>query len=283
MNYLMKIDREYIDKLSNCNPDEFDKLLESKSIDDLLQLKDFVRIMDENHSAYLSDGNIRPYYLKTKELYNDLIKEGKLKIDYFTFDCSTLETMQDAQARKEIIDKRETILKGVDYEKYFLLMNEIYSTLFEKICSTCLTKISETIQGFKNNGKGNMVRIVKKYKNDKYNLFFQNIRADIRNSISHEDFYIDKKLQKIFFYNNGVNYLILQKSDYEGIFLDLFYMQIGFDRAKWELTKTLEYDLISRMELVSDYLKNKGLSLTPSKTSKISVYDYSEMIKKGLI
>jgi len=280
----MIIDRDYIHKMTSCNPDEFDKLMESKSFEDLFQLKDFVRIMDENHKLLLTHANIKKSFLKIKNLYRDLIKDGLLKINLFSFEHSTLEAMKDTQARKEIIDKGESIRKGVEIDKFFLLMNEIYSTIYETICSTCLKQISEVIKRTKISRKGKMVKIIKEYKNGEYASFFKNLDPEIRNSISHKDFYIDKKEPKITFYNrDGTVYKIVSKKEYKIIVDDLFDMCMGFDRAKWDLTKELECDLIARLELVSDYLKKKKLKLKPSKKSKTSVYDYSEMIKKGMI
>jgi len=280
----MKIDRDYIRKMTSCNPEEFDKLMESKSFEDLFLLKDFVRIMDGNHKLLLTDGNIKKSFLKIKNLYQDLIKDGLLKIDLFSFEQSTLETMKDAQARKEIFDKKESVGKGVMPDEFFLLMNEIYSTIYETICITCLKQISEGIKGTRLITKGKMVQIVKEYKDGKYASFFKNLDHGIRNSTSHEDFYMDKKEPKITFYNrDGTVYKILSKKEYEIIVDDLLDMLMGFDRAKWDLTKELEYDLITRLESVSDWIKKKGLKLKHSKTSKTSVYDYSEMIKKGMI
>jgi len=279
----MKIDRDYIHKMTSCNPNEFDKLMESKSFEDLLRLKDFVRIMDENHKFLLTNANVKKSFLKIKNLYHDLMKDDLLKIGLFSFECSTLETMKDAQARKEITDKMDRIEQGVKSDEFFLLMNEIYSTIYEKICSTCLKQISEAIKGTKITRKGLMVKIVREYKNGIYASFFKNLEPKIRNSISHKDFLIDTKKPKITFYENETAYLLLSKEAYKSIVDDLFYIHMGFDRAKWELTKELEHDLVSRLELVSDYLKKKGLKLKPSKTSKISVYGYSEMIKKGMI
>lgn len=279
----MKIDRKFIDKLSKCEPDEFDRLLETKSFEDLLKLVDFVRIMDENHNLLLTDTNIKNTSSKIIKFYQDLINEGLLKIDYFSFDRSTLETMKDYQARKEIFDKRIRIEKGVKLNEYFLLMNEIYSTIYEKICSLYLKQISEVIKKTKITRKGTMIKTINDYKKGKFKSLFNNLNSKIRNSISHEDFYISKDKPKITFYNEGTAYLTISKQEYEIIYEDLFCIQTGFDIAQWGLTKELEYDLISRLELVSDYSKKKGLKLKPSKTSRTSVYDYSEMIKKGII
>lgn len=274
----MKIDREYIHRMCNANPDEFDKLMESKSIEDFLQLKDYVEILDENHKILCMDKNIKKTSKRIMDLYQDLIKNNLLKINVFSFDDSTLETMKDYQARKEINDKMRIIEKGVENFRYFILMNEIYSTLYEKICSLYLKQISESIIKKRIIRKGKMIKIVKEYKNSKYVSLFKNLNSKIRNSISHEDFYINKNKPEIIFYEKGKTFLTINRQDYEIIFNDLINIQIGFDITRWDLVKKFEYELVKRIELVSDFLKKNGVILVPSKKPRLSVYEMSEIL-----
>jgi hypothetical protein len=228
----------------------------------------------------LSDQQVRIYFEKVMEFYNDLIQSKLLEIDYFTFDCSTLETLQDEQARSEIVEKRQKIQDGVESHTYFLLMNEIYSTAYEKFCDTCLRLISEKIKKTKITKKGKMIEAVKDYKGGYFFPLIENFKPKVRNSISHEDFYIDNKQQKIMFYDEeGANYLNLTKKEYEMMFEDIFFVLLAFDRAKWELMRELEYDLISRIETVNDYCQKKGLTMKPSATSKMSIVVWSDLIR----
>lgn len=278
MIHQMKIDREYIHRMFNANPDEFDELMESKSIEDFLQLKDFVEILDENHKILCMDKNIKKTSKRIMELYQDLIKDNLLEIHPFSFDNSTLEMMKDHQARKEIFDKRSIIEKGVENDSYFILMNEIYSTIYEKICSLYLKQISESIIKKRIGRKGKIIKIVKEYKNSKYASLFKNLNSKMRNSISHEDFYINKKKLEIIFYEKGNAFLTINKQDYEIIFNDLFNIQMGFDIARWDLVKEFEYDFVKRIELVSDFLEENGLIIKPSKKPSLSVYEMSEIL-----
>lgn len=279
----MEIDRKYIYYLSTLNPDEFDKELESNSFEDIKKLKDFVKLEDENHNIVLQDDEIKIVFQEILNLYNDLIDERLLKIRLFSFELSTIESIKDSQAREEIFDKLMKIENGVSNNESFLLMNEIYTTLYEKICSIYLRKIAYAISRKDASRRGKRIKTISNYKSEKYKKLFSNLRSDIRNSIAHEDFLIDKKKPIINFYKDGSLYLSLTNIEYDEIIKNLINIQMGFDRARWELTKNFEYDLIERINIVEKYLKTRGVILKPSKDSKKSVYDYSEMIKKRLI
>jgi hypothetical protein len=204
-------------------------------------------------------------------------------LDFSILEPNTISSLKLAQSRGEITEKITKLDRVGNHFDWFRLMNEIYSTMYENICSYSLRYIVEKIKKESIAANATVIGIIKEYKKRKYAGLLGSLIPLIRNSISHKDFYVDNKQPLITFYDSTGKKppLIVNKQKYEELFHDLFLLQLGFDIALFELTEPLIMDIIDHAEEVDYFYKTHRLKLRRDpKNGAPSIYEIGEIIKK---
>ena len=272
---------KFLNEVSTLNPEEFEKKLEIKDEKDLPLLGKLVTFQKSKFESVKRDPKICSRLKIIKQIYQDLIHDGYLRLDFSTFGVDTISSMKLTQSREEIIEKRKKLDRVDNHFDWFRLMNGIYSTMYENICNYFLRDIVGKIKKKSITKNAVIIEIIKKYKNRKYEKLLGSLIPQIRNSISHKDFYIDKKQPLITFYDfiRKNPPLTISKQKYEELFHDLFFLELSFDIALFELRGPLIMDIINHIEEVSSFVKKHKLKLRP-KNGALSIYEIGEIIKK---
>ena len=266
-------------------PDEIVEYGKARFHEDLGVLKRLINEQREKIEEVRNNPDIQPLLSKVRILYNDLIADGYLKKDLFMFERGQLDAYKTSQARQEVTCLLDELAgrSEKDYKTVFRKMNRVYAINYETIIKTYLAELALKLSGKKDLEKGCILEKLSKYKNGKHAEVFQSLIPQIRNSIQHADYMIDPKTPIITFFDKKKPALSYTLEEYSKILWEPWLLTIAFDIATFDMVKVFYYYLIEQIDIVNDFIKEKGCKWVASEEAPFSILDWATLIKTGKI
>jgi hypothetical protein len=266
----------FFEELRKKNPDKVNQILDSENFEELGDLKDFVEYKKEAYKKFVQEPRIKEKAERIKELYGDLLADGFFNLDYKTFSKSAEASSIDGQTREEIVSRLKK-LEGMHYYKGTFKATEIYISLYENLCKFYLAEIAGWIKNRPVENCGKIIKTINEYEDGKYESLFTAFKPQIRNSIGHKDFYVDKEKPLIIFKDKNKPPLEISPKEFNQLIWDSLFLNIAFDVAQFELKEPIYQDLVSIYETVLTFIKKKGLTL--KKGGSITIPQLFEFVK----
>jgi len=265
-------------------PDEFKQYLASSFEKDLLLLKRLVTERRKSAESIRKGPEIQPLLKKIEKFYADLINDEYIKKNLSLFKGTNLENYKLGQAREEQTSFLKELETGVkDYKEFFHKANRAYTINYEALCNTYLIPLAQKVSGRSIRNKSKVIDTLSSYKNRKHEELFKSLIPQIRNSVSHEDSFIDPKLPKITFYDRKKPPLTFTLEEYANIVWEGVFLSLAFDIAEFDLKSGILDILIESIDIVRDYATKHDLKFVRGKEAPLSLLDWALLIKTGRI
>jgi len=267
-------------------PEEFDQFCTSSFENDLLFLKRVVTERRKSAESIRNGPEIQPILKKVENFYADLITDGYIKKNFSLFKKGvTRESYKIHQAKEEQTSFLEELRTGVnDWKEFFRKANRAYTINYETLCKSYLVPLAEKVLG--NPIKSNAIAIdtLSAYKNRKHEELFKSVIPQIRNSVSHQDYYLDPKMPRITFYDRKKSLLTFTLEEYSNIVFEGFFLSLAFSIADFDILNDILGILLESIDIVNDYAAKHDLKYVMGKNEgPLNLLDWAVLIKTGRI
>lgn len=261
------------------SPEELEKVLEDPS---LKGTRFFKRLVEEKRrmgtELRRSPAGARQI-AQAKALYDDLVSDGYLKLDFGLFSRSSLREAYQIDHSHEGVGEHFGKVESKNFHESVLAMAQIYRVNFENIFKEFLRPMAELIENRSIKSNGDALATLTGYRQGKFKDLFRILIPQIRNSVDHSDFLIDDKKREVVFRDRKKPPLVLGEDVFRGIFMESFMLKLSISTAAFELEGPLLDDVIQQLERVGTFVEKNKLRLVP-KEGGPSIYEIGKELEK---
>lgn len=276
---------DFIESLEGKTPREINKEIKSSIPKNMLLMSNVLPdIKKQNEELKKRFPEVNKLCQELRLFFEELGREDIIKIERSLFDTSTKEAQKEGDERDAGIKSFKKVKKEkLSYAEAFKELNNFYHGVYCFVTKKSLKKVAEKLAGRELRKEGDVIQELKNYKGEKYKNLFEVLKPQIKNSISHKTFYINRKDPIITYEDENKPHLKLTLQQFSKICDEMFFFQLALDALSWDFFMEFYMDIADKLAIVNQFLEKYGGKVTPTedKDKALSLYDLGKFLEEN--
>lgn len=276
---------DFMESLEEKTPREVNKELKASIPNNmLLMTKVLPDIKAKNEGLKKTFPEINKLCQELRLFFEELERDDIIKIETSLFNTTTKEAQKEGDERGSGLESfKKTKQEKLSYSETFRELNNFYHGAYCFVTKNTLKKIAEKLAGREVRIEGDVVQELKKYRDGKYKGLFEVLKPQIKNSISHKTFYIDRKLPIITYEDEKKPHLKLSLQEFSKLCDGIFFFQLALDALNWDFFMEFYTNIANKLIVVNRFLEKYDGKVTPTKdkSKAFSLYDLGKFLEEN--